>query len=470
MELIPIIGLEIHIQMKTKSKMFSSAPNTYGLTPNTMTSSLDFAFPGTMPTVNKEAVIHALRVAHALNMSLEHELHFDRKNYFYSDLPKGYQITQEERPLGRDGYINIKDKQIRIKRLHIEEDTCKQTHTDEHSYLDFNRAGIPLLEIVTLPDIRSAKEAVAVLEKIRSIVSYLDVSDGKMEEGSLRCDVNISLKDVNSETLNNKVEIKNLNSLSNMEKAINYEIKRQKELLLHGEEIKQETRRYDENKKETTFLRIKVDAIDYKYFPDPNIIPIKLSADFINEVIATSSELAEARYNRYLSYGLKEYDASLLVMDKDISDYYDLLIKEGVNYKLAANWMNEEVRSYLNKQSIDIKHFPLFATDLADLLRYIEKEEVSNKQAREIFARMIKEEKTSKEIIETMNVSLISNENEIRKLVNEILDSNPQTIIDFKAGKDRALGYIVGEVLKRSKGQANPKVTTKLVHEEIIRR
>ena len=280
-----IVGIEIHVQMKTNSKMFSSAPVSYGKDSNTQVDLYDFAFPGTMPTINKDAVIHAVRVANALNMEIDNTLLFERKNYFYSDLPKGYQLTEQFRPLGKNGYLIIGDKKIEIERLHIEEDTCKQVHLNNCSLLDYNRAGIPLIEIVSKPDIDSSEMAMKYVEEIRSIVSFLGASDGKMEEGSLRCDINISLKDKESSKLGTKVEIKNLNSISNIKKAIDYEIKRQTELLNCGQEVWQETRRYDEANKKTTLMRFKIDEIDYKFFTDPNIPPMRLSKEFIKEAI-----------------------------------------------------------------------------------------------------------------------------------------------------------------------------------------
>ncbi|MCR4879659.1 MAG: Asp-tRNA(Asn)/Glu-tRNA(Gln) amidotransferase subunit GatB [Bacilli bacterium] len=474
MDLEAVIGLEIHVEMKTQSKMFSSSPVTFGEDPNTQTTYLDFGFPGTMPVVNKQAVINAIRVSHALHMEIDHELWFDRKNYFYSDLPKGYQITQQDRPIGKNGYLEIDTKdghrKIEIERLHMEEDTCKQLHSWDCSLLDYNRAGIPLIEIVSRPDMRNGEEAAKYVEKIRSIVSFLEVSDGKMEEGSLRCDVNISLKDKNSEVLGTKVEIKNLNSLMNIEKAIEFEIARQSVILMTGGSVRQETRRFDEASKETVLMRVKTDAVDYKYFTEPNIVPIKLSADFINEAINSSPELAESKLKRYQEAGLSEYDCSLLIANKDNSDYYDAVVKTGANPKLAANWVIGDIQAILNKEAIDIKHFKVSATEIGELIKYIEAGKVSNKQAREIFARMIKEDKTCKEIIETSGASLISDEEELKKIVLAVLDDNEQSIIDFKAGKDRALGYIVGQVMKRTQGKANPGLASKLVREEIIRR
>lgn len=460
--------------MKTKSKMFSTAPVTFGEEPNTQTVPLDFAFPGTMPVVNKQAVINAIRVCNALHMTIDNELWFDRKNYFYSDLPKGYQITQQDRPIGSNGYLEIETslgpKKIRIERLHMEEDTCKQLHSWDCSLLDYNRAGIPLIEIVSCPDIRTGEEAAKYVEKIRSIVSFLEVSDGKMEEGSLRCDVNISLKEKSSTVFGTKVEIKNLNSIMNIQKAIEFEIARQSVLLLTGGKVIQETRRFDEGSKETVLMRLKTDAIDYKYFTEPNIVPIKLSDEFIKNAIDTSPELAESKLRRYKEVGLSEYDSSLLIASKDISDYYDEVTRTGANPKKAANWVIVDVQALLNKDAISIKEFKLSPVELGNLIKYIDEGKVSNKQAREIFNSMIETGKSAKELIEASGASLISDLEVLRALVKEILDKNEQSIINYKAGKDRALGYIVGQIMKASKGRANPSVTSELVKEEISKR
>ena len=335
-----VIGLELHIEMKTNSKMFSSSKNQFGAEPNTLVSPFDMAFPGSMPSVNKQAVINAIRVCHTLHMDIDDELWFDRKNYFYSDLPKGYQITQQARPIGKNGYLMLNDKKIRIERLHLEEDTCKQVHTNKLTLLDYNRAGVPLVEIVSLPEISSGEEAMRYVERIRSIVSFLEVSDGKMENGSLRCDVNVSIRPIGSNKFGTKVEIKNLNTLANIKRAVDYEIKRQEALLLSGGIVKQETRRFDESKRVTVLMRNKIDEVDYKCFTEPNILPIKLDKEFIEEAIKTSPELAEIKYERYLKLGLSEYDAKLLVANKNTSIYMDFGTEEARNKAQLEKYMD----------------------------------------------------------------------------------------------------------------------------------
>lgn len=470
MELEAVIGLELHIQMKTKSKMFSSAPVAFGEPANTCVAPLDINFPGVLPLPNKQAIVNAIRVAHALEMKIDNTLVFDRKNYFYSDLPKGYQITQEFRPLGRNGEVFINNKKIRIERLHIEEDTCKQLHFANYSLLDYNRAGIPLIEIVTYPDFKNGEEASKFVEKIRSIVTYLDVSDGKMEEGSLRCDINVSLKEKESNNYGTKVEIKNLNSISNIQKAIDYEINRQKEIINSGEKIRQVTRRYDEKSKKTKMMRTKSDAVDYKCFVEPNIPPITLSDGFVKEAIESSPELAEQKIEKYLSLGLSEKEAMLLTMDKDIAIYYDEILTTGVNPKLACNWLLMDVQSVLNKGNISICDFSISPNHLGELIKMVESDRISNRQAREIFTKMMKSDEEPNKLIAQLNIQQMNNEAELLTIINELLDKNQNLVDDYKKGKDRVLGFLVGQVLKLTNGQANPALTNKLLVDELKRR
>lgn len=464
-----IIGLELHIEMKTISKMFSSSPVTFGDEPNTKVAPYDMAFPGTMPVVNKQAVINAIRVCNVLHMNIDDELWFDRKNYFYSDLSKGYQITQEKRPIGSNGYIEIKtsseNKKIGIERLHLEEDTCKQVHYRDYTLLDYNRSGIPLVEIVSMPEISTGEEAMKYVEKIRSIVSFLGVSDGKMEKGSLRCDVNISIRPIGLNKYGTKVEIKNLNTLSNIQKAIDFEIKRQEKILLSGGLVKQETRRFDECKKETVLMRIKTDVVDYKCFTETNIPPIKLSKEFVEDAIKTSPELAEAKFARYKGLGLSDYDSGQLLANKDISDYFDEVILSGVNPKLAANWVLVDIQSILNKEKISIKEFNVSPKHLANLIALIENKAVYNKQAREVFKKVLKDDKDPCEIVNELGV--INKDDELETVIKRVIDENTQAIIDYKNGKNRAIGYLVGQVMKLTHGNANPALINELVIKEL---
>ena len=467
-----VIGLEIHVETKSNSKMFSSSPNKFSTNPNSQCSVFDLAFPGVMPSVNKKCVINALRVCHALHMKIDNELWFDRKNYFYSDLPKGYQISQQFRPIGKDGYLilDIDDKKVRIniERLHMEEDTCKQLHLRDETLLDYNRAGVPLIEIVSRPEIKNGLEAMKYVEKIRDIVTYADVSDGKMEEGSLRCDVNVSIRPVGSEKFGTKVEIKNLNSLANIQKAIDFEIKRQSSLLLKGIAIEQETRRYDELKKETVLMRVKTDAVDYKYFTEPNIIPILLSDEFITDAITSCPELLDHKLERYMNeYKLSKYDSLVILSNKDNANYFEEILKYTNEYKLAANWVSVDIQSYLNKTNKSILEFPISSKDIATLINAIKDNKVSNKIAKDIFNKALLGENIEELLEKSSQVSDVS---ELLKLVNEVLDQNQESINLIKNGKDRALGFLVGQVMKLSKGKANPALTSKLIKEEIEKR
>ena len=476
MEFEPVIGLEIHVELKTKSKMFSSAPVAYGKEPNTLCAPLDMAFPGTLPTVNKEGVIYAIRVSNALHMKIDNELHFDRKNYFYSDLPKGFQITQDRRPIGSDGYLEIevdgKTKRIGIERLHIEEDTCKQLHFPAFTLLNYNRAGTPLIEIVSKPELRSGEEAMKYVEKIRSIVVFSGVSDGKMEEGSLRVDTNVSIRPKGSSTFGTKVEVKNINSINYVQKAIDFEVNRQAKLLEEGKEILQETRRYDDKKNETISMRLKTDSVDYKYYPETNITPIKLSDEFIKNAIDSCPELAESKKARYINeHGLNDYDASLLVSEKAVSDYYDEATKYSKAYKLLANWINVDVAAYLNKNIISITEFPLSPERLAGLVKMVEANEVNSNQAREIFAKMLEVGVDANKAKEMLGISSqISDLDFIKDTINKVLEENPQAIIDYKEGKGRALGFLVGQTMKLTQGKINPKIATELLSEELKKR
>ena len=470
-----IIGLEIHVQMKTKSKMFSSSPNSFSHIPNSEVTPFDMAFPGTMPRVNKQAVINAIRVANALHMTIDHTLYFDRKNYFYSDLPKGFQITQQRRPIGSHGYLDILDKnwnkkRISIERIHMEEDTCKQLHLSDCSLLDYNRAGTPLIEIVSEPDLRSGTEAMHYVEAIRNIVVYSLTSDGKMEEGSLRCDVNVSLRPFGEEKFGTKVEIKNLNSIKNIEQALDYEIARQSACLLTGVPVQQETRRFDEASGKTVLMRVKTDAVDYKYFCEPNIAPIHLSDDFVNEAIATCPELYDAKKERYLKSGLSDTDASIILSDLAMSAYFEKAIDGAKSAKTVANFIIVEVNSYLNKENKGIEDFPLSPSLLKDVCN-LQDDGYTHKQAMQIFAYLLENGGTAEEARVALKIEKQSNdEGAVLSFVTQVLDANPQSIADFKAGKDRAIGFLVGQVMKASKGKVNPAAVSKMLQAEIAKR
>ncbi len=462
-----IIGIEIHCELKTKTKMFSSAKVDANAQPNTCVNEIDLAHPGTLPTINKEAVQLAIKACSATNCSIDRLLKFDRKNYYYSDLPKGFQITQQFYPIGQNGFVEIGSnrKKIRINRIHLEEDTAKQYHLEE-TLIDYNRAGVPLIEIVSEADIRSSEEACQYVEAIRSMMYYLNVSDVKMEEGSLRCDVNISLRPFGYEGYGPKVEIKNLNSISNVAKSIEYEIKRQSKMILNNEEIVQETRRYDESEKVTKSMRKKEGSVDYKYFPEPNLVPTLIDENWMNEVIEQMEELPEQRKQRYIAQcELSEYDASLLIANKELADLFDEVSQYSKQYKLITNWIMGEYSSYINKT----KDHKLDAEQFAILIEMIVSKEISSKQAKEIFEEIMQGKKT-KEVVSEKGMQQISDTSKVQELINQVLENNQQSIDDYKNGKDRALKYLVGQIMKESKGQVNPQMANELLLEALKNR
>ena len=469
-----VIGIEIHCELKTKTKMFSSAPTSFGEVANTCVNEVDLGHPGTLPCVNAEAVRLALLAATALKCEIDPLIKFDRKNYYYSDLPKGFQITQQFHPIGSGGMITIETqegtKDIRINRIHMEEDTAKQFHSDAGTLIDFNRAGTPLIEIVSEPDIRNGAQAAAYVEKLRAMLYYLGVSDVKMEEGSMRCDVNVSIRPVASETFGTKTEVKNLNSISNVQKAIDAEVARQIDVIEKGERVVQATRRYDETQKTTILMRKKEGDVDYKFFPEPNIPPIRLQDAWIKEVQASMPELPDERKQRYHNaFGLNDYDAAVLVANRELSDFFDAVVKHTKNYKKAANWVIVEVSAALNKANIKVADNPCCPEHLADMINMVDKGEISGKQAKIVFEEIMKG-KDPKQVVEEKGMKQMSDTGELLSLVTMVLDNNPQSIEDFKNGKDRAVGFLVGQVMKASKGQANPAMTNQLIQEELKKR
>ena len=470
-----IIGIEIHCELNTKTKMFSSAPNTFGKDPNTQVNQVDLAHPGTMPRVNKQAVIYSIMACNALNLEVDNELWFDRKNYFYSDLTKGYQITQDKRPIGRNGYVEVETsngkKKIGIERIHMEEDTAKQSHFGDYSLIDYNRCGVPLIEIVSKPDMRSGEEAAKYVEKLRSILSYCGVSDCKMDEGSMRCDINISLRPVGTEKFGVKTEIKNLNSINNIQRAIDFEVARQEKILLKGLAVEQETRRFDETLKQTVLMRKKTDAVDYKYFTEPNIMPIKLSDKFINDAISLVPELPDVRLNRYLEeLGLSNYDATQLIANKNVADYYEAVLKEFFEPKIVANWMLGDIFSYLNKNNKTINDLKLSPTNFAKLLKLLKDGKISSKQGKDVYAIIVETNEDPEVIAKEKGMVQESDSGLIMQYIEEVLSENPQAIETYKSGRDNILAFLIGQVMKKSRGKANPALTSQLLKEEIMKR
>ena len=459
-----VIGIEIHCELKTHSKMFSPAPVSYGAKPNSLVHPIDLALPGTLPSVNKQAVQFGVNLCKALNLEIDPLLKFDRKNYYYSDLPKGYQITQQFYPLGQNGHFDIvvgeEKKHIRINRLHLEEDTAKQFHEGEKTLIDFNRAGTPLLEIVTEADFRTGQEAAAYVEGLRQVVTQMGISDGKMAEGSYRCDVNISIRPVGQEAFGTKVEIKNLNSTSNVQKSIEYEIEGQKEVIDSGEKVVQETRRFDEKSQKTISMRLKETLVDYRYFRDPNIPNIRLDESMLTQNII---ELPVARIYRFMDdYALSFYDADVLCKDLDLSNYFERINKEIQAPKLIANWLTQDLQSHTDKKGnqkysewIDVKHFAKF-------IEVLDQDVISSKQAKEVFESLL-ENKDPMAIIEEKGMKQVSDPIQIEAWVKSVLDENPQAITDYKNGLKKSLGFVVGQVMKLSNGQVNPKLARETV-------
>ena len=468
-----VIGIEIHCELKTKSKMFSGAPVAVNMQPNTCVNEIDLGHPGVLPSLNKEAVRLSVLACSALNLEIDPVVRFDRKNYYYSDLPKGFQITQQFHPIGQHGYIDLEleegTKRIRINRLHMEEDTAKQYHADEETWIDFNRAGTPLIEIVSEADIRSAKEAMAYVEKLRNILVYLDVTDGKMEEGSLRCDINISLREIGTEAFGVKTEVKNLNSISNIERAIQAEVERQSALLNAGDVVEQATRRYDDVAKTTILMRKKEGTVDYKYFPEPNIPPIRLDQKWIESIQASMPELPDVRHARYMGLGLSDYDAQVLISNKALSDFFDQLLKHTSYVKLAANYCISDLLANISQKELSDESYALKIEEMGQLINGLGKQDISSKQAKDIFVELLKG-KDYQATIKALNIEQVSDTSVLSAMIEAVLEENEQSIIDYHNGKDRALGFLMGQIMKKSKGQANPALTNKLLLEELLKR
>lgn len=474
MEYDVTIGIEIHVQLKTVTKMFSGAPTSFGRQANTCVNEIDLGMPGAMPEVNKEAVAKAIQACTALHLTIDPLVKFDRKNYYYSDLPKGFQITQQFHPIGRDGYVEIDTpsgkRKIRIERIHMEEDTAKQFHLTKVSLLDFNRAGTPLIEIVSKPDMHNGQEAEAYVEALRQTLYYIGVSDCKMEEGSMRCDVNVSIAPKGASHLGTKNEIKNLNSISHIGKAVDYEVERQKKVLESGGTVFQETRRFDEKTGTTVMMRRKEGNVDYKFFPEPNIFPILLDPEWIKSIQASMPELPQARRERYeKSYGLSQRDIDILIANKEMAEFFESCMKYSKNAKSVCNWLLADVSAWLNAHETTISASTLKPEHLAKLVAMIDEGRISSKQAKELVDDLMAgrdPEVSAKE----KGLEQMSDTGALEAMVKEVLDANPQAIVDFKNGKDRAVGFLVGQVMKKSRGKANPGMASKLVQQELSKR
>ncbi|MEW9676295.1 Asp-tRNA(Asn)/Glu-tRNA(Gln) amidotransferase subunit GatB [Lentibacillus sp. L22] len=471
-----IIGLEVHVELKTDSKIFSPSPNAFGAKPNSNISPIDLAYPGVLPVLNEEAVNFAMKAAMALNCEIATDTKFDRKNYFYPDNPKAYQISQFDKPIGEHGWVEIevggKKKRIGITRLHLEEDAGKLTHGDDgYSLVDFNRQGTPLIEIVSEPDMRSPEEAYAYLEKLKSIIQYTGVSDCKMEEGSLRCDANLSIRPIGQEAFGVKTELKNLNSFAYVQKGLEFEEKRQQKVLLSGGEILQETRRFDEKTKETILMRVKEGSDDYRYFPEPDLVPLYIDEAWKERIRQQIPELPDKRKARFINeLELSEYDAANLTSSKEMADFFEATVASGADVKQASNWLMGEVSGYMNKHLKELHDLALTPQSLGKMIQLIEDGTISSKIAKKVFAELVDKGGDPEKIVKEKGLVQISDEGQLRDIITPILDANEQSIIDYKNGKDRALGFLVGQVMKQTKGQANPPMVNKILKEEMDKR
>lgn len=470
----PTIGLEIHTELNTKSKMFSGSSNTYSTNPNENISVIDLAFPGTLPRVNKEGVRKAIKLALALNCEIPDVVMFDRKNYYYADLPKGYQITQMTKPFGKNGYLDIEVngevKRCLIHQIHLEEDSASMTHFDDYSLLDYNRAGVPLIEIVTEPVFTGVDDAIEFLENLRNIIKYTNVSEASSEKGQIRVDVNISMKRKGSSTLGTRAEIKNINSFNTVKEVIISEIKRQEEVLMNGGVIKQETRRWVDPLKKTVSMRDKVDAVDYRYYIEPNIPVVKISSDFIDEIKNSLPVLPFERYNKYVALGVSKKDARVLIKDKKISDFYEECLLLNGNPISVDNWITTRLLGYLNQTNKSIEEVFIKPEHLVNMIKMVDDGRISTEQAKSVFTYILEEEKSPEEIVKEKGLEQISDSDEIRKLVNNVLDNNINELQSYKNGKTNLLGFFIGKTIKLSEGKANPSIVSKIVNEEIIKR
>ena len=475
MEWETVIGLEVHAQLMTKSKAFSGAATQYGAAPNTQACAVDIALPGVLPVFNQAAARMAVKLGLAVGATINRHSVFARKNYFYPDLPKGYQISQYELPVVSKGTLTIDvdgvEKVIGITRAHLEEDAGKSLHEDFHGMtgIDLNRAGTPLLEIVSEPDLRSAKDAVAYLKKLHELVRYLEICDGNMQEGSFRCDANVSVRPKGEKKLGTRAEIKNVNSFRFVEKAIEYEIGRQIELIEGGGTVVQETRLYDSDKDQTRSMRSKEEAMDYRYFPDPDLPPLVLSEDFIRAVEATLPELPDAKRVRFMSqYGLNKYDAGVLTSSREMADYYEAVVKEAkADPKIAANWIAVELSGFLNRDNKDIAQSPVTTTMMAGLLKRLADNTISGKIAKDVLEAMWAGEGNADAVIEKKGLKQITDTGAIEKAIDDVIAKNPKQLEQYRAGKETLFGFFVGQVMKATQGKANPAQVNELLKKKL---
>jgi aspartyl-tRNA(Asn)/glutamyl-tRNA(Gln) amidotransferase subunit B len=470
MEFEPVIGLEIHAQLKTESKIFCGCSTKFGGSPNTHTCPVCLGMPGVLPVLNRKVVEYTMRMALATHCTIAPVCRFARKNYFYPDLPKGYQISQYELPLATAGWMEIEGangpRRIRIHRIHMEEDAGKLIH-DEYqplSYVDLNRTGVPLIEIVSEPDIATPEEAAAYLRAIREVLRYLDICDGNMEEGSMRCDANISLRPAGTSGLGTKVELKNMNSFKNVQKGLEFEIRRQKVMLERGETIVQETRLWDAGRNVTVSMRGKEEANDYRYFPDPDLAPVEVGEEWAAEVRAGLPELPEAKRERFVGeYELPLYDAQVLTSSRFLADYFEAANKQFARPKLLSNWIMSELMRELNRSGREIEDCPVSPGNLAELVRLLDSGVISGKMAKAVFEEMFASGRSAQSIVDEKGLVQVSDQGEIESAVDLVLSENPKEVAQYKAGKDKLIGFFVGQVMRKTKGKANPQIVNDIL-------
>lgn len=468
---IPTIGIEVHVELKTKTKIFSNSLNGYGEMANSLTNVVDLGYPGTLPTLNEEVINLAIKAAIILNCKIRRQMHFDRKNYFYPDNPKNYQITQARTPIGYDGYVEIEvngqKKKIEIEEMHIEEDTCKSIHRGTKTLLDFNRAGVPLIEIVTKPCIASSQEAKLYLEKLKELLFYSDISDCKMEEGSMRADANVSIRKSKSDPYGTKCEIKNIGSISNAGLSIEKEIIRQTRLLDNGETFKEQTRRYDDKLNDTVLMRIKETGNDYRYFPEPDIPYLYVTDEMIENVKKTIPMLPNERRKIYIAKGVSEINANKLIQNRSLSDYFNELLDEETNFKIASNLLLGDISAYLNKTEKTITQTTLTKERFLELIDNMDKGTLTSKNLKDILAKILEESLSIEKIIKSSGIENITDDSAIREIIKKIIQANPNTVNDYKQGHDRAIKFFMGQVMKETKGSANPKIAMDILVEEL---
>ena len=475
-----VIGLEVHTELKTKSKIFCCSSTEFGGEPNTHVCPVCLGLPGVLPVINRRVVEYAIKAGLALNCKIAEFSKFDRKNYYYPDLPKNYQISQYDLPIAEHGHLEVavdgQNRTIGITRVHMEEDAGKLIHAGEnmavsrYSMVDYNRTGVPLIEIVSEPDLRSPEEARLYLEKMKAVLEYTDVSDCKMEEGSLRCDANISVRPVGQEEFGIRTELKNMNSFRALQKALEYEVERQIEVLEDGGRVIQETRTWDEVKGITLSMRSKEEAHDYRYFPDPDLVPMVISQAWVDEIRHTLPELPDARKQRYVKdYGLPEYDAAVITGSKELSDYFDEGLQYTQNAKALSNWVMGELLKFINTSGLSpaVSGFPVPAANLAELVNLIDRGDISGKIAKDVFAEMHEKGDRPSVIVEAKGLKQISDEGAITAVIDQVIAGNPQSVEDFRSGKEKAIGFLVGQVMKATKGQANPGMVNKLLRDKM---